>query len=127
MRRFVLLFAFLAVAFAPAPLPRVERRTDAPGGFREIEGHWECGGTQLHITPGRWTHSADCYYDMKINTRVRPFQVELRGLGRSCTGAEFTGIYKVEGDRFILALTSGKGPRPTTFDGPVDVYRRVSR
>ena len=131
MRRCVpLLLVVLTVAFAPAPLPRAERR---PGGngFGEIEGHWEWSGTPLHITPNRFTHSADYDYEMKIDTSVRPFTFDLRGIGRSNGGRDFTGIYKVEGDNLTLSYNSGKGNRPTSFDGPgkgiVQVYKRVRR
>ena len=131
MRRCVLLLLVAsAVGFAPAPLPRAERHT-RPDGFREIEGHWISGGSKLHITPGRFTHSADCYYEMKIDTSKRPFEFDLRGLGSSCVGRDFTGIYKVEGDKLILSYDSGRLNRPTSFDGPgagyVQVYKRVSR
>ena len=131
MRRYFLwLFVALTVAFAPAPLPRADRRPTF-NGFSEIEGHWESGGTKLHITPNRFTHSADCYYEMIIDTRVRPYTFDLRGLGRSCAGADFTGIYKVQNGDLILSYNAGRGSRPTSFDGPgkgyVQVYKRVGR
>jgi uncharacterized protein (TIGR03067 family) len=128
MRRLVLLSVVLALAFAPAPLPRPEqKRRPHGGGFHEIEGHWEAGGTKLEITPGRWTHSADCFYEMTIDTTSRPYKFDIHGIGGSNTGLNFSGIYKVEGDRLIMAYVPGKGSRPTSLDRPSITYVRVRR
>jgi uncharacterized protein (TIGR03067 family) len=125
-RCLLLLCLSLAVGFAPAPLPRVDRK---PKVSNEMLGLWERPGTKLEITPDRFTHSADYDYSLTINPNVMPKTYDIRGIGRSNVGWTFTGIYKVEGNSLILSYNNGT-TRPTAFNGQGqgginEVYKRV--
>ena|SRR5262249_19783592 len=130
MRRYavLLVFAALTVGFAPAPLPRPERRGP---GVNEMEGRWESGATKVHITHNRFTHSDDYDYELRTDRTARPMTFDLRGIGRQNQSYSFTGIYKVEGDTLTLSYNSGTGNRPTSFAGQgagyTQVYKRISR
>jgi len=130
MRRFVLLFVVLTVAFAPAPLPRPDRR---PKTENVMIGLWSSGSV-LEITNDRMTYHPGtahrCEYVLQINTAVSPWHYDITGVpGTSTAGRTYTGIYKVEGDTLTLCYTSGNTNRPTAFDkgGLIETYKRTSR
>lgn len=128
MRHAVLLsLVVLVVGFAPAPLPRHERRARPVGD--ELSGKWDRSGTKLEIAAGRFTHSADYDYELKTDPSATPRTYRIKGVGRSNGGWEFCGVYKVEGDTLTLSYNSGTN-LPTAFDGPGkgsinEVYKRV--
>jgi uncharacterized protein (TIGR03067 family) len=124
----VLSFVVLAAGFAPAPLPRHERRDSRPGN--DMVGSWTDGSGDLRITHDRFNHNGHVY-ELRVNTTVRPKTHDLRGIaGGKAAGREYTGIYKIEGDKLTVSYNSGRTPRPTAFAGPgvgqfVEVYTRV--
>src|SRR4051812_19105797 len=126
-RSILLLIVALTAGFAPAPLPRSERHP-ANGFANEVLGHWESGGSKLHITPNRFTHSEDYDYEMKVDRGAKPPAFDLLGIGRQNKGWVFKGIYKVEGDNLILVYNMGEtSARPASFESPSRVYKRVGR
>jgi uncharacterized protein (TIGR03067 family) len=141
VRRYLLLFllssAALAAGFAPAPLPRPERRPRPDGN--EMLGSWgqKNGsanvllikeGIMFYYPPG------GNEYALTINPRAHPRTYDLTGVpGGHAAGSEYVGIYKVEGDKLTLCYVGGKVNRPTAFEGPgsqgatIEIYDRVGR
>src|SRR5262249_52961227 len=109
----LLSFVLLAAGFAPAPLPRHERRDSRPGN--DLVGSWT-GSGDLLVTHDRFNHSGNVY-ELRVNTAPPPETPDLRGAG-SVAGREYTGIYKVEGGKLTVSYNSGRTPRPTAFKGP---------
>lgn len=126
MRRCLLLLAVFTVAFAPAPLPRAERRPK-PQGL--LVGTWK-GNYLLTITETRLNYSEGYEYELRLDPSATPPAYDLRGVGRNNTGWVFSGIYRLEGDTLTLSYNNGTS-RPTTFSGQgsgiVEKYQRISR
>src|SRR3954452_14202870 len=125
MRRVLPLLVLMSLAFAPAPFPRSERRT-AP--VNDMIGVWG----SLVITHDRMTYGPQGGpYDwaLKVNPRASPRTFDVTGIGQGNWGAEYRGIYKIEGDVLTLTYNVAAGPRPTSFEPggsgqSTDTYRR---
>jgi uncharacterized protein (TIGR03067 family) len=100
----------LLTAFAPAPFPRHERRTESGN---DMVGTW----VGLVVTHDRFTYNPQYDYALKVNSRTSPKTYDITGIGSATRGREFRGIYKIEGDVLILSYNVGAGPRPTAFEG----------
>ncbi len=99
-RWFLLLVAVLAVAFAPAPLPRSR-------GSRRIPStdFWA-----LDFLPSSAAHlPAPLHAQRRSRLRTdnrhqRPATpLKIRGIGRENVGTDFVGIYKLEGDTLTVS------------------------
>lgn len=124
-RRSMLTFvAVLSLAFAPAPLPRAEKRARAPGP--DLVGEWQ----GLTITPTRLSYSPGCTYELRFDPRARPATYDKIGIAEGGTGgSNWLGIYKVENDVLTICYNPADRGRPTAFDGPgkgafTEVYKR---
>jgi uncharacterized protein (TIGR03067 family) len=145
MRRGVLLlFVLLAVGFAPAPLPRAERR---PRPTSEFDGLWSGGYSYtgkleqnnivVRITRGRVIYHPEqekpAVYDLRIDRSVSPARYHLDGLaGTPAQGYRLRGIIRVEGDLLKLSFKETDQPWPTAFEGAGkglhgEAYRRTRR
>lgn len=141
----VLSLVVLTAGFAPAPLPRAERRARADNLF---EGLWSGGVVgsdgklysseqQVQITSDRMIYYPDkqpFIYAMRLDRSARPAIYYIKGIdGNRSAGAEGRGIWRVEGDVMTMTYNPGANtPLPTTFEGQgkgriVEVYRRVRR
>lgn len=147
MRRVALLLSFVVwtAGFAPAPLPRPERRPSPPN----FEGLWEGGMSsdgrlpqlaqpqKVLITRDRMTYHPDTkpfVYRLRVDTSVRPVRFYVQDVAEMGKQARWApGIWRVEGDVLTLTYYTGNDDRcPTAFEGPgkgtvVEVYRRVRR
>jgi uncharacterized protein (TIGR03067 family) len=129
-RRLLLLAALaLAVGFAPAPLPRRERASTEEQDLRRLQGTWVVvkylsngrdilgqQGSYLFTFEGRRTiclqnnHRSEWTYELSAATSPRQItSKEAKG------NVVLKGIYRFEGDTFVLCETVGDGPRPTEF------------
>src|SRR2546421_526466 len=98
----LILAAVLALAFAPAPFPRPERRD---GSAPDFVGNWS-GTNRMRVTPDRVTFldGAQMEYELQIDRRAKPPTYDLKGIqGKRSAGRHFRGVYRVEGD--VLTLT----------------------
>jgi uncharacterized protein (TIGR03067 family) len=143
MRRAVLLSVVLlaaAAGFAPAPLPRSERRRE---GQDDLSGKWKFvvwknSGRESRITqkldvrPGAaefilLDDSARVTYEFILYPHLSP-----RGFEWKRGGERYVGSYRMRGDRLVLIFKNGKtlAQRPTDFSGDADYHfelRRQSR
>lgn len=142
--RHCLLLAVLLCGFAPAPLPRPERR---PSPQNPILGLWvgnvqtSTGASlardqQLLVTPDRMIYVPgpnSREYVMRLDVSRRPATYHLQGVrGGGADGREGRGIWRVEGDVLTITYNSIDEPLPAGFDGGkegsiVEVYRRLRR
>jgi len=127
-RSVLLLFAVvLSLAFAPAPLHRAERRGPAPGP--DMVGEWQ----GLTITSTHLSYRPGCTYELRLDRTARPAKYDITGYaGGGTAGANWLGIYKVEGDVLTICYNPADRGRPTAFEGPgkgafTEVYRRNGR
>jgi uncharacterized protein (TIGR03067 family) len=122
--------------FAPAPLPRPERRP--PAAAPDLTGEWELitrkyNGTgikaayRLEISPGktifvstaRGREFVERELVLRLHPRLSPPAFEWhRG------DEHYVGSYRLEGDRLILHFMIGNdlGARPTDFAGESESY-----
>jgi uncharacterized protein (TIGR03067 family) len=126
----LLLLVVLSAGFAPAPLPRADRRPKPP---HEMVGLWTGGGGDLLITADRMTYNPgpERYeYALTVNPNTSPPSYDILGVVQNRNaGWQFSGIYRVQGDTLTLCYDSGKGTRPASFDGQgrrgiVETYKR---
>ena len=120
MRRCVVLaLAASSLSFAPSPFPRNERR--AAPAVNELLGEWAFpqSPNQLYLAV---THDKIDYgspgnvYSLKVDPRARPQTYDITGISPGNQGAEFRGIYKVEGDQLTLNYNQGTNNRPRSFE-----------
>jgi uncharacterized protein (TIGR03067 family) len=114
----LLLFVLLTLGFAPAPLPRVERR---PRAQDQIIGTWT-GDMTIQITKDRLTYhpgtSSRCEYVLRTDTTAQPWRYDITGVaGTSTAGRTYTGIFRIQGDVLTIRYASEGSNRPTSFDG----------
>ena len=127
MRRAMLLLAVVCLAFAPAPLPKPDRRSDA----QKLEGEWERvrlynGGSVFPEKPGEVTLTISgtvaafslrgmeqTKWDVKLAPLKSPKGLDLVGQGDS-NGTIQHGIYRLEGG--TLTYCYHGSARPTSFD-----------
>src|SRR5688572_4383451 len=132
MRRVLLLIVLLSLAFAPAPLPRSQRRTET--GARGMEGLWADGPHRLLIMRGCMICNpgpSAMEYELVVDASASPQAYDIRVIAGSGRWA-FSGIYRVEGDRLLISYNSADRGRPTAFRGPgqggnTRFYKRVRR
>jgi uncharacterized protein (TIGR03067 family) len=139
-RALLVLFAGLAVAaYAPAPLPKPEKK-EAPAS---LVGTWSVvalaragqekplpGKVEMKavLTKDRWTFTREgkqmAPYEMVVNARVKPMTLDLKRAGSPTPTIQ--GIYTVEGDTLKLGYYTAKGGggRPKAFD-PADAQLMV--
>jgi uncharacterized protein (TIGR03067 family) len=138
MRWFVLPLAVLGLAFAPAPLPRQDRRTDLEklqgewvtvssvleGGvqtFRPNEDRVVFKGDQLSFVIGG---SVSARWTVRLGSAQKLRTLDLRG----DRATDFIlGIYQLEGDKLTICNRnmSGSTERPTDFVGRQGVWLHV--
>lgn len=127
-----LLIVFASLAFAPAPFPRTERKSKlyAPS----IQGTWQ-GGSTIEITPTQLNYHpgpGSIQYVLTLNAHAHPATYDLTRVGKGGGGADYLGIYKVDGDTLTLCYNGAGSGRPTAFEGQgkgsfTEVYKRVGR
>src|SRR5262249_39134114 len=140
----LLSMVLLTLGFAPAPLPRAERR---PQPTSELDGLWSGGYSYtgkleqnnivVRITRGRMIYHPEQdkpdVYDLRIDRSVSPTRYRLDGVaGTPAQGYRLRGIIRVEGDLLKLSFKETDQPWPTAFEGAGkgqhgEVYRRVGR
>jgi uncharacterized protein (TIGR03067 family) len=124
----LLILAVASLAFAPAPLPRPERRPRV--ALPSMEGRWQ-GHHQLLVTPTHLIYNPDTTkteYELVVDRTAQPATYDLRFPrdGR----VSWKGIWKVEGDTLTLYYRQASEGRPTRFErdrGISEVYKRVRR
>jgi uncharacterized protein (TIGR03067 family) len=127
VRCVLLLLAVCCLAFAPAPLPRAQRRAAA---LPSMEGEWRSDRPMLvtatHLTFGGASDPPYC--KVAMDRAARPATFDLLSLRDG--EAMWLGVYKVEGDTLTICYNQALYGRPTGFDGPgkgqhTEVFRRV--
>jgi uncharacterized protein (TIGR03067 family) len=139
--RLLCLTALLAAGFAPAPLPRAERRA-CPGDLSELQGTWRViDSSEAHLTHvysgarvegKRWTFVAvkggkKCEYRLTLDRTVVPPALEWGDLWQD--DFNFVGSYRLEGRTLTIIYERGRmldmrDVRPTDFSDR-DSYRMV--
>jgi uncharacterized protein (TIGR03067 family) len=134
MRAFVSLPLLLMLSLPPLALRADETDPEPPGSdageLRKLKGTWTVSraiiggkeakpplritytfeGSKVTVNSGRLTTMK-----VKIDTKKKPFTIELTPDG---SNAPRPGIYKIEKGELFLALGSAtRGKAPTTFDG----------
>jgi uncharacterized protein (TIGR03067 family) len=128
LRWLVIFAALLALAFAPAPFPRAERRGKAP--VSDMEGLWQ-GPHKMLITPTRMTFLSGARndYELRIDHNAHPKTFDIKGVpGNGAEGNVYKGIYRIEGDTLTVSYGHGDSrPRALNDGGITQVYKRVPR
>jgi hypothetical protein len=142
MRRFLLLSAALVLGFAPAPMPRPQRRSEPAnpllglweGSVRARGGNVIEVGKRMLITPNRMICAPGPEgreYVLRIDRSKTPATYRIDGVaGGRVDGWRFWGVLRVEKDVLTLSYSSTDEPMPTGFEGDrqgsiIEVYRRV--
>jgi uncharacterized protein (TIGR03067 family) len=141
MRRILPLLVLSSLAFAPAPLPRPQRRGDDPGvNERRVQGEWETvimesftpdGQKQKHEWPvarvrikGRhWTFfngdgqiTANHY--TALDTSTRPTSLDWYKGERGEPSPTWVGLIRLSGDTMQVIYVQGARERRPTFEKP---------
>jgi uncharacterized protein (TIGR03067 family) len=130
MRRVIPLFVIGSLGFAPAPVYRA--RPDQTTDLERMQGGWvrvslmidgkrreEAVGSIVPTIKGDTLSFAapSDRWRLTLDATKTPKRIESRQIG-AANAAGFMGIYKLEGDRFIVCWRSGKteADRSASFD-----------
>jgi uncharacterized protein (TIGR03067 family) len=123
MRRILLLFAVLSLAFAPAPFPK-----PIPKDLKPLQGEWTLTSGMMCIGVGRTGKGISSPAPLKVTGNqmsgtLADAEIILdgrrtpRGIHLRCTqdgkNHEWLGIYKLDGD--ILTILMRNDRRPAAF------------
>jgi uncharacterized protein (TIGR03067 family) len=136
MRRFLPLLVLLSLAFAPAPLPKPDRRAGC-ADLKAMQGTWyrtsviangieherTPGGTKIVITDTHLQFPSPLdAWTITLDAKKSPKHFDYVGNSHYTNDTIFRGIYRLEGDTLILCCN--KGPRvedrPTKFESSKD-------
>lgn len=132
----VLASACAALAFAPAPLPRRDRR-EAQDDLAAMQGVWQrlthngrdAPGDTVEVKGDVWRANVPGdSWTLKFDQKARPRRVDLRRVGEPTNF--FLGVYELQGDTFTYSLSqyATEDQRPLDFAANrpwVSVFRRV--
>ena len=128
-----LLLAAFAVGFAPAPLPRPQRKTN---DLSSLQGRWRMTRQEVNGSPiphdyefvmkgSRWEYfrlggdvkTPGPVYHIVLNRGVQPFLIEWKHNPQATTS--WVGSYRVRGRTLEVLYTPGSDAsrRPTDFEG----------
>jgi uncharacterized protein (TIGR03067 family) len=131
----------LVVGFAPAPLPRRERASTEEQDLRRLQGTWvvvkyQSNGRDVLGQPGSYLFTFEGRRTVCVMNNHRSewtFELSAAASPRHITSKEvktnvlLKGIYRFEGDNFVLCERVGDGPRPTAFGSSENTTLLVMR
>ena len=129
-----LLLAMASLGFAPLPFPRPPKQTPARAAAESLMGDWHNPSNPtvvVNITPAEFAYvnsgSRNNIYNLTLDLSKPPFKYDIRR-----GGANFVGIWKIEGDKLTLLYVSEQnrnpdGGRPVSFEAPGnrEIYFRM--
>jgi uncharacterized protein (TIGR03067 family) len=109
MRRVLPLLALLALAFAPAPLPRRAGPDDGRRDLQAMQGTWArmIGSAAVTIAGDRMEYHPDHAWKLRLNARANPRRIEAVGIGSEVAGQTRSGIYRLEEGKLIICWGQG--------------------
>jgi hypothetical protein len=130
----LLLVVMASLGFAPAPFPKPPKPMRGAAAIKNLMGDWHNPASPsvvVNITPTEFAYVnsgvRNNVYKLTLDATVSPHKYDIRK-----SGANFVGIWKIEGDKLTLRYVGERrgavdGGRPTRFEdtGHLEIYYRV--